>query len=79
MAEISIRELAEQIAELVGFDGEIEVGHLDAERPASPEPRCEPRAVSSSASKARTPLRDGPERTIAWYREHAGATAGAQA
>ena len=27
--------------------------------------------------EARTPLREGLERTIAWYREHAGATAGA--
>ena len=29
--------------------------------------------------EARTPLREGLERTIAWYREHAGATAAAQA
>jgi GDP-L-fucose synthase len=29
--------------------------------------------------EARTSLRDGLERTITWYRERAGATAGAQA
>ena len=37
--EISIRELAELIAELTGFTGEITLGHLDAERPAAPQPR----------------------------------------
>jgi nucleoside-diphosphate-sugar epimerase len=28
--------------------------------------------------EARTPLREGLEQTIAWYREHAGATTGAR-
>jgi GDP-L-fucose synthase len=76
--EISIRELAEQIAELVGFEGEIE---WDTSMPNG-QPR---RSLDASRARelfgfeARTPLRDGLERTIAWYREHAGATAGAQA
>jgi len=77
-AEISIRELAEQIAELVGFAGEIE---WDTSMPSG-QPR---RSLDASRARelfgfeARTSLRDGLERTIAWYREHAGATAGAQA
>ncbi len=77
-AEISIRELAEQIAELVGFEGEIE---WDTSMPNG-QPR---RSLDASRARelfgfeARTSLRDGLERTIAWYREHAGATAGAQA
>jgi GDP-L-fucose synthase len=76
--EISIRELAELIAELTGFDGEIE---WDTTMPNG-QPR---RSLDASRARelfgfeARTPLRAGLQRTIAWYREHAGATAGAQA
>jgi GDP-L-fucose synthase len=76
--EISIRELAEQIAELTGFAGEIE---WDSSMPNG-QPR---RSLDASRARelfgfeAHTPLRAGLERTIAWYREHAGATAGAQA
>jgi GDP-L-fucose synthase len=76
--EISIRELAAQIAELTGFAGEIE---WDRSMPNG-QPR---RSLDASRARelfgfeARTPLRAGLERTIAWYREHAGATAGAQA
>ena len=75
-AEISIRELAELIAELTGFEGEIE---WDASMPNG-QPR---RSLDASRARelfgfeARTPLREGLERTIAWYREHAGRTAGA--
>jgi len=41
-AEISIRKLAEQIAELTGFEGEIEWDTSMPKRPAPPEPRREP-------------------------------------
>jgi GDP-L-fucose synthase len=72
--EISIRELAELIAELTGFEGEIE---WDTSMPNG-QPR---RSLDASRARelfgfeARTPLREGLERTIAWYREHAGAGA----
>ena len=74
-AEISIRQLAELIAELTGFDGEIE---WDSSMPNG-QPR---RSLDASRAKelfgfeARTPLREGLERTIAWYRAHAAATSG---
>ena len=76
--EISIRQLAELIAGLTGFEGEIE---WDTSMPNG-QPR---RSLDASRARelfgfeARTPLRAGLERTIAWYREHAGAVAGAQA
>jgi GDP-L-fucose synthase len=66
-AEISIRELAELVADVTGFDGEI---RWDASMPNG-QPR---RALDASRAKelfgweARTPLRDGLERTVAWYR-----------
>jgi GDP-L-fucose synthase len=67
-SEISIRELAELIAELTGFEGEIV---WDASQPNG-QPR---RALDTSRARelfgfeARTPLREGLERTIAWYRD----------
>jgi GDP-L-fucose synthase len=76
--ETSIRELAELIAELSGFEGEVE---WDTSMPNG-QPR---RSLDASRARelfgfqAHTPLREGLERTIAWYREHAGAIAGAQA
>jgi GDP-L-fucose synthase len=76
--EISIRELAALVAELVGFDGEIE---WDRSKPNG-QPRRQldvSRARDEFGFEARTPLREGLERTISWYREHAGAVAGAQA
>jgi GDP-L-fucose synthase len=65
--EISIRELAELVAELTGFAGEI---RWDSAMPNG-QPR---RSLDASRAKelfgfeARTPLREGLERTIAWYR-----------
>jgi GDP-L-fucose synthase len=66
-AEISIRALAELVAELTGFRGEI---RWDESMPNG-QPR---RGLDASKAeqlfgfRARTPLREGLERTIAWYR-----------
>jgi len=68
--ETSIRELAETIAELTGFEGEIV---WDRTMPNG-QPR---RSLDASKAerlfgfRARTELREGLERTIAWYRSHA--------
>jgi GDP-L-fucose synthase len=68
--EISIRELAELVAELTGFTGEI---RWDESMPNG-QPR---RSLDATRAKelfgfeARTPLREGLERTIAWYRAQA--------
>jgi GDP-L-fucose synthase len=73
--ETSIRELAETIAELTGFEGEIV---WDTSMPNG-QPR---RSLDASKAeqlfgfRATTPLREGLERTIAWYRAHAPAHAG---
>ena len=66
--EISIRELAELVAELSGFGGEIE---WDVSRPnGQPRRRLDTtRAAELFGFTARTTLRDGLARTIAWYRE----------
>jgi GDP-L-fucose synthase len=66
-SEISIRQLAELIAELTGFEGQIT---WDTSQPNG-QPR---RSLDTSRARelfgfeARTSLREGLERTIAWYR-----------
>jgi GDP-L-fucose synthase len=66
--ETSIRELAETIADVTGFEGEIV---WDTSMPNG-QPR---RSLDASRARelfgfeAKTPLRDGLERTVAWYRE----------
>jgi GDP-L-fucose synthase len=65
--EISIRELAELIADVTGFEGSIT---WDTTKPNG-QPR---RSVDGTRARelfgfeARTPLREGIERTVAWYR-----------
>ena len=65
--EISIRDLAELVAEVTGFEGTIT---WDAEKPNG-QPR---RSVDGTRARelfgfeAKTPLREGIERTVAWYR-----------
>jgi GDP-L-fucose synthase len=68
--EISIRELAELVAELTGFEGELA---WDTSKPnGQPRRRLDTsKAAERFGFRARTPLREGLERTIAWYREHA--------
>jgi GDP-L-fucose synthase len=65
--ETSIRETAELVAEVVGFEGRIV---WDTSMPNG-QPR---RSLDASRARellgweARTPLREGLERTVAWYR-----------
>jgi GDP-L-fucose synthase len=65
--EISIRDLAALVAEVTGFGGEI---RWDESMPNG-QPR---RSLDASKARelfgweARTPLREGLERTVAWYR-----------
>jgi GDP-L-fucose synthase len=73
--EISIRDLAESIADATGYDGEIV---WDTSKPNG-QPRRKldtTRARELFGFEAKTPFRDGIARTVAWYREHASAYAG---
>jgi GDP-L-fucose synthase len=76
--ETSIRELAALVAELTGFEGEIV---WDTTMPnGQPRRSLDPsRARELFGFEARTPLREGLERTIAWYRENVGAVSAANA
>jgi GDP-L-fucose synthase len=74
-AEISIRELAGTIGELTGFTGEVV---WDESMPnGQPRRRLDTtRADELLGFRASTPLREGLERTIEWYRAEAPVHAG---
>jgi GDP-L-fucose synthase len=69
--EVSIRDLARLVAELTGFGGELA---WDASKPGGqPRRRLDvSRAGRSFGFRARTPLRLGLERTVAWYSDSTG-------
>lgn len=72
--EISIRELAELVAEATGYAGEIV---WDTTKPSG-QPRRKldtSRAEELFGFRARTRLRDGLTRTVEWYRTSAGSYA----
>jgi len=64
--EISIKDLAEFICELAGFDGEIE---WDTSMPDGQPRRCldTSKAKEEFGFKAKTDFREGLKRTIEWY------------
>ena len=67
-AEISIKDLADLIAELCGFEGEV---RWDASKPNGQPRRCldTTRAKELFGFEAQTTFREGLLETIAWYRE----------
>ena len=72
--EISIRDLAQLVAEITGFQGEIA---WDASKPNGQPRRCldVSQARELFGFQASTPLRDGLQKTIEWYLETSGAGA----
>ena len=74
--EIAIRDLAAMIAEITGYEGEI---IWDDTKPNG-QPRRKldtSRATERFGFTARTPFREGLERTIGWFNENAASAAGA--
>ena len=53
--EVSIREIAEQIAQLTGFQGDLVLGPDHARRPAPPRASTRPRPSASSGGAPRRP------------------------
>ncbi len=76
--EISIRELLELIRGIVGYEGAVE---WDRTKPDGQPRRCleTSRAWREFGWRAKTRLREGLERTVAWYEEQVGAASGAGA
>ena len=65
-SDVTIREVADTIAGVVGFDGETE---WDTSKPdGTPQ-----KLLAGAGWTSKIPLEEGLERTVAWYRDHAGA------
>jgi GDP-L-fucose synthase len=67
--EIRIKDLAEMISRLTGFDGQLV---WDTTKPNGQPRRVldTSRAEQFFGFRAQTPFEEGLRRTIAWYREH---------
>ena len=66
--DLSIRELAERIALVVGFTGELE---FDASKPdGTPRKLMDVSRLRALGWSARVDLEDGLRRTFEWYRQH---------
>lgn len=65
--DVTIRELAETVKEVVGFAGEL---CFDASKPdGTPRKLQDVSRINALGWRARTPLREGLERTCRWYVE----------
>ena len=66
--DLTIRELAELICDVVGFDGELS---WDRSRPdGTPRKLLDVSKISSLGWQAKIPLREGIARTYDWYKAH---------
>ena len=66
--DISIKELAELVADVVGYEGMIE---WDTAKPdGTPRKLLDSARMNAAGWSARTPLKDGILRTYEWYLEH---------
>jgi GDP-L-fucose synthase len=70
-SEISTRSLAELIKDITGYAGALA---WDASRPDGQPRRAldASRAAQAFGFKARTPLKEGLERTVRWYLDQGG-------
>lgn len=66
--DLTIRELAELVADVVGFDGELV---QDTSKPdGTPRKLLDVSRINALGWRARTPLRDGIKSTYEWYRQN---------
>lgn len=70
-SDVTIREVADTIAGVVGFVGETE---WDTSKPdGTPQKLLDVSKLAEAGWTSKIPLEEGLERTVAWYRDHAGA------
>ena len=72
--DVTIREIAETIASVVGFTGET---RWDTSKPdGTPQKLLDVSKLAEAGWTAKIGLQEGLERTVAWYREHVTALRG---
>ena len=70
-SDLTIREIADMIAGIVGFEGETE---WDTSKPdGTPQKLLDVSKLAEAGWTSKIPLDEGLERTVAWYRDHVGA------
>jgi GDP-L-fucose synthase len=70
-SDVTIREIAETIAGVVGFEGETA---WDTSKPdGTPQKLLDVSKLAEAGWTAKIGLEEGLERTVAWYRDHVGA------
>ncbi|MDF2045945.1 GDP-L-fucose synthase [Microbacterium sp. Kw_RZR3] len=70
-SDVTIREIAETIARVTGFEGETE---WDTSKPdGTPQKLLDVSKLAEAGWTAKISLEEGMERTVAWYRDHVGA------
>jgi GDP-L-fucose synthase len=68
--DVTIRELAELVMSAIGYSGRL---IFDATKPdGTPRKLLDVSRLAGLGWQAKIPLKDGIERTYAWYREHTG-------
>ena len=68
--DVTIRELAEMIRDVIGFEGELS---FDADRPdGTPRKLLDVSRMTNLGWQARTGLREGIEKTYLWYKDRDG-------
>jgi GDP-L-fucose synthase len=66
--DVSIRELVEMVADVVGYQGELK---WDTSKPdGTPRKLLDVGRLKKAGWTAKVPLREGIVRTLTWYREH---------
>lgn len=66
--DVTIREIAEAVASVMGYRGET---HWDTTKPdGTPQKLLDVSKLARSGWRSKIGLRDGIERTVAWYRDH---------
>lgn len=69
-SDVTIKEIAETIAEVVGYDGEV---RWDTTKPdGTPQKLMDVSLINDAGWTARIGLREGLESTVEWYRAHQG-------
>ncbi|WES62866.1 GDP-L-fucose synthase [Microbacter sp. GSS18] len=69
-SDVTIREIADTIADVVGFEGETE---WDTSKPdGTPQKLLDVSKLAEAGWTAKISLTEGLERTIRWYRDHVG-------
>ncbi|BAJ75229.1 nucleoside-diphosphate-sugar epimerase [Microbacterium testaceum StLB037] len=70
-SDVTIREIAETIAHVTGFEGETE---WDTSKPdGTPQKLLDVSKLAEAGWTAKISLEEGMERTVAWYRDNVGA------